>query len=347
MTLALTELGETLAVLSDLGARAVPPAASIHTGRQHTPERAGAPPGIIRGAGHNRGVGIFSRKRKPAPPPPAPDVALDSEVGREIAAMIDRHARDCVAVGVGPVTADSTTSYFGGFPYLPSDADWPLIDGEPAVFTGQVNFAEVPPLAGFPRSGLLQWFTGSDDTLGLTFDETQGAVGFVVRSYADAGRASQQPVSAEPPMASEYYSNLDTDAGATMTFAAGRCLPDWDELDEASQADPFWVRLAEAVGQDPEQLPDGLYSDYVQGGLEQVVPLVLGSKIGGYPTFIQADPRGDDSYPAAAEPGGQLIIELNGGEVGGWGDVGRGRLFGDPSALAIGDTSSVRYHWDT
>ena len=88
------------------------------------------------------------------------------------------------------------------------------------------------------------------------------------------------------------------------------------------------------------------YVEHVRGGLSPYVQLVQGSKIGGHPSFTQWDPRGWQAYPAADQPGGRLLLELDSNETGGWGDAGIAHLFGDPSALARGDVSLVRYHWD-
>jgi len=49
-------------------------------------------------------------------------------------------------------------SRLGGMPYLPLGADYPLIEGKPAPLLAQINFADVPPLEGFPTSGILQFY---------------------------------------------------------------------------------------------------------------------------------------------------------------------------------------------
>jgi len=46
-----------------------------------------------------------------------------------------------------------------GLPYWPKGAEYPCdIDGQPMAMLVQLNFAELPPLPGYPRSGLLQFF---------------------------------------------------------------------------------------------------------------------------------------------------------------------------------------------
>jgi uncharacterized protein YwqG len=64
------------------------------------------------------------------------------------------------------------SSKYRGLPYLPKDAVYPLaIDGRPLVFLAQINFAELPQLAGYPETGLLQFFISDNDLYGLQFGD--------------------------------------------------------------------------------------------------------------------------------------------------------------------------------
>ncbi|MGQ9873213.1 DUF1963 domain-containing protein [Leptodesmis sp.] len=49
-------------------------------------------------------------------------------------------------------------SHFGGTPYLLVGMDYPQIDDKPAPLLAQFNLAEVPPLDGFPTTGILQFY---------------------------------------------------------------------------------------------------------------------------------------------------------------------------------------------
>ena len=56
-------------------------------------------------------------------------------------------------------------SKFGGVFYLPQGEHVPTCpEGEPMQFLAQVNFSQMPPLKGFPQSGLLQFFLDTDET---------------------------------------------------------------------------------------------------------------------------------------------------------------------------------------
>lgn len=50
-------------------------------------------------------------------------------------------------------------SHLGGTPYLPRDASYPMgEDGQPLWLCAQINFAQMPPMEGFPGEGILQFF---------------------------------------------------------------------------------------------------------------------------------------------------------------------------------------------
>ena len=81
---------------------------------------------------------------------------LDTTSGAEIDAIRARlaaMARPAVALSFdkdGAVRADAHSS-IGGPPSLPSAADWPLEGGTPMLFLAQINYADMPALAGDSR----------------------------------------------------------------------------------------------------------------------------------------------------------------------------------------------------
>lgn len=130
-----------------------------------------------------------------------------------------------------------------------------------------------------------------------------------------------------------------------MRFRPGVSVPRWSDLWPAVQELEIWPAWAERKGKDPEHPGDAF--DYVAHEPEFLPEnTVLGSKIGGFATTTQGKPRGTSGYPYLYQEGGWLLVELNSEQTGGWGDVGIAHLFGRPDAVAAGDLSSVRYHWD-
>ena len=62
----------------------------------------------------------------------------------------------------------ATSSKFGGLPYLPKNFAYPTDKkGNPLKLLAQLNFAELPLLADFPTSGILQFFVLPTDVIGL------------------------------------------------------------------------------------------------------------------------------------------------------------------------------------
>lgn len=56
----------------------------------------------------------------------------------------------------------------GGCPYLEKEEDYPIDKhGKPMMFLAQINLDEMPHIEDFPEHGLLQFYIGDDDCIGL------------------------------------------------------------------------------------------------------------------------------------------------------------------------------------
>jgi len=85
-------------------------------------------------------------------------------------------------IDAGDAPTSATSSYVGGHPYLPHGTAWPVDEaGRARVFVAQVDFSALPPLPGFPTSGLLQWFVTDEDGHGLADTEDRDRTGMAVR----------------------------------------------------------------------------------------------------------------------------------------------------------------------
>lgn len=265
------------------------------------------------------------------------DAALTSVLGRL--------ARPCARI-TADGSAGEAHSFLGGFASLPPGEAWPTIAGVPALFVGQICFDEVPPLPGFPARGLLQWFVAANDTYGLTFGETAGLDGFLVRWYDAVPLAVEAPPDATPPTADPLFGlAFEVPPGTRLRFETARSLPGWAELPADVRGLDAWGHLAAGHGEDPADA-EFVYEEYVRTDEGLGLGLAPGSKLGGFPSFTQDDVRGTGNFPPPEHPSGALIVELDGTDFGGWGDAGIAHLFGDPAALGRGELDSVRYHWD-
>jgi len=87
--------------------------------------------------------------------------------------------------------AAATTAYqskIGGTPYLPKNAEYPYHAEKkyPLTLVAQINFAEVPPLPGFPERGILQVFVdGLDYGLGYDFENLSEQAGWRIMYYPE------------------------------------------------------------------------------------------------------------------------------------------------------------------
>ncbi len=62
-------------------------------------------------------------------------------------------------------------SKFGSFPLLPLNYQYPKDQNGNYMFPlAQINFRELPPLPGYPRTGYLQFYIAADETYGYRFD---------------------------------------------------------------------------------------------------------------------------------------------------------------------------------
>lgn len=250
----------------------------------------------------------------------------------------------------GEPPSRASGSHVGGHPWMPTGSSWPTDPaGRPLVFVGQFDLGDLPPHPDFPDTGLLQWFVRADDTHGLTFDDQAGRVGFAIRWFPDtSGDSSSAPSDPVPdrtdPDAGWDLFPLEVGADGPIALAgvAARCLPRFAAVPDDRH--PLVRRYATQLGEDPDDLAF-VWEEYVAGP-SSPLDVGRGSMLGGTAAFTQFDPRGTAGYPATDDPAGRQLVQLDADEFGGWGDLGIAHLFGDPAALAHGDTSSITYHWD-
>lgn len=177
-------------------------------------------------------------------------------------------------------------SRLGGVPDLPDGFEYPQLKGKPAVLLAQINFAEVPLLEGFPEAGLLQFYLA--DQLLQEFDYR-----FNLHQQTDA-MALFFPEPLDHFMTQVHnlpqFTNPLVPTPHTLTFE--------QKLAPASPSDTEFADLTidledyEFFGENYETVLGELAASDNENLVAAWHLLTgVGHKLGGYPGFLQADPR--------------------------------------------------------
>ncbi|MQA79341.1 MAG: DUF1963 domain-containing protein [Streptosporangiales bacterium] len=189
------------------------------------------------------------------------------------------YAKPAVTFGAADGAPGVGDCHVGGHPYLPHGAPWPVdVRGVPMTFVLQLNFEQVPALPGFPRAGLLQWFVGADEVLGQLLGNPRVRDGFDVRYFPGPSGPSVVEPGAPTPTPPEAHTPLDRPGPVAMAFTPALDMPDWESVETTRlQRDLPWSEIERFTGRDRADVWEPLNP---QGG-----------RIGGYPSFVQYDPR--------------------------------------------------------
>jgi uncharacterized protein YwqG len=240
------------------------------------------------------------------------------------------------------------SSKYRGLPYLPKDAAYPLaIDGRPLVFLAQINFAELPQLAGYPQTGLLQFFISDNDSYGSQFadsgDEAEYAVKqFQLQQQQNYFRVIYHPeVQADAGLLVEDFAFLshEDELWGSMMPVLKQCRLEFSLREE-------FVGLADY--QFAQIFGDEFFTKIPRDEFDQLIHDDIidtcGNKIGGYAHFIQVDVR----TLAPPQEKWLLLLQLDHAKNADivWGDGGVGNFFIEQNDLRNRDFSRVVYNWD-
>ena len=71
-----------------------------------------------------------------------------------------------------PAPAVTAPAQLGGMAWLADGEEWPVdAEGRRLEFVAQLDFAHLPPLSGYPDSGVMRFFVGRSDLFGADFDQ--------------------------------------------------------------------------------------------------------------------------------------------------------------------------------
>lgn len=241
-----------------------------------------------------------------------------------------------------------TDSHIGGVPYLPRNEAYPIGEGgQPLWLCAQINFAQMPPMENFPKEGILQFFLSDwnyDGGFGL-YSETDGTVQnqWRVCWYPEIdSTVNEAECLVKMPVLWADGTELWRTPGEPLKMDF---LP--IEQEGVNHEDfRFDVLFAAALKKHlPEANPKmftpyGLWDETPQNrespnmkALERILKQIEcgGCKIGGYPRYLQDDPRlygddlpawdillfqlDDDTFTYAAGDIGDMALNLNGGTL--------------------------------
>src|SRR5579871_5065660 len=223
-------------------------------------------------------------------------------------------------------------SKFGYYPCMPADFEYPVDDHGKFMFPlAQINFKEVPALAGYPDAGYLQFYISVfDELFGLDFDQPQRQKNFRILYFTES----------EVEKYKVDFSFLDETMESELSpvpkpYALGFTKKEeYIGLGDVRYEEDNPYNAKEVIKKYPlleADLEDALYESSLTGG----------HKIGGYAHFSQEDPRNGTDFKNYA-----LLFQLDSDDEIMWGDSGVANFFIDPQDLVEKNFSKVIYNWD-
>ena len=255
-------------------------------------------------------------------------------------------------IDVTPIIGPTTPwdSKLRGVPYYPKGKPWPRdVRGKPLVMLVQLNFSEMPPLAGYPTEGILQiyisagynntqlWGMRNDNRHSTNQAARTDQSYFRVLYFPRVSRNADDLITATPAVEFDDEYAFPAMDEARLTFAAG-----------SSYVRPEDYRFRRFFGQDGPEFFSTLerYNTDIQDAYEKFMGgRQYVARIGGYSRVEQMDPRLE--FP---DEDWILLFSLDSqGDshyAVGWGDGGVGNFYIRPEDLARHDFRKVMYYWD-
>ncbi len=292
-----------------------------------------------------------------------------AQARRVIDALNERGARKQtirLKVTLPDAPLPQTASKFGGQPYLPAGESAPTNEkGEPLGMIAQINCAELPENDFYPATGLLQfWMDPNDEEClwGFDYENPTSQKNFRVIYYETLGE----------PNPDAPFPNVDWDEGGwpiggfdcesgPLELEYGMTFEVREQGVTASGYDYYDVFGAKWDETYPdEKLPEAHENPYKnQARREALYELTESfeseeeySHVGGYPFFVQNDPREEFEELRGHTVNLLTIVSESENEENEdeeieimWGDAGAANWLITPEALAARDFTNVAFEW--
>jgi len=241
-----------------------------------------------------------------------------------------------------------TDSKVGGMPYIPKGGALPRsAEGKPLFMLAQINCEQLPENNLYPKKGLLQfWIADTEDPLyGLDYDDPCSNDFKRVLYFSTIGEAlsiddfisdytfddNHLPFNSKKQFALHF--KKDTESISLEGRAATQFFFEkWNEAfsTQITTIDEFF-----------EEVPNDICEEINASLLKEPT----GHKIGGYPYFIEYDPREEN------DPHTLLLLQIDIDNVEGeeiyWGNGGGvANFFVSPEDMANCKFDDVLFHWE-
>ena len=240
-----------------------------------------------------------------------------------------------------------STSKFGGVPYIAQDSQAPVdAEGNQLALLAQINCTELPENDIYPKEGLVQFWISRDDSFGLNSKGTNVVkyIKDIDDNITNTDVLSKYNLPSEDN-ADEHSPFQEKDASFSLTFNKGTStITATDFLFEDIAKDTIHELFPD------EQVAD-LYEDLDSEVYETLFKAFKGVQhaIGGYPTFVQWDPRDPDNKDAYDTMLLQIESEWDASTKDNlimWGDSGVANFFINKEKLANLDFEDILFNWD-
>ena len=241
-----------------------------------------------------------------------------------------------------------TDSKVGGVPYIPKGGALPRsADGKPLFMLAQINCEQLPVNSLYPKKGLLQfWIADTEDPLyGLDYDDPCSNDFKRVLYFSTIGEALSIDDFISDYTFDDNYLPFNSKKQFALHFKKDT---ESISLEERSATQLFFEKWNEAFSTQITTI-DEFFEEVPNDICEEINASLLkeptGHKIGGYPYFIEYDPREEN------DPHTLLLLQIDIDNVGGeeicWGNEGGvANFFVSPEDMANCKFDDVLFHWE-
>ena len=241
-----------------------------------------------------------------------------------------------------------TDSKFGGTPYIPKDGTLPTsVDGKPLFMLAQINCEQLPENTLYPKKGLLQfWIAATEAPLyGLDYEAP---------CSNDFKRVIHYPTFGEALPIDDFINDYTFD-DENLPFNSKRQFAlhfkkdtESISLEERAATQLFFEKWNEAFSTHITTI-DEFFDEVPDDICEKINAYLLkeptGHKIGGYPYFVEYDPREEN------DPHTFLLLQIDIDNIEGeeicWGNLaGIANFFISSEDLDNCKFDNIFFHWE-